>query len=84
MTKVIHRYLCFESGAMRHVSEYVHDPRDLKDGKPPSWFLPQGEPVIAEPGEIEFDHVPTQIEIALAFAKKADEEKRNEPSDEKQ
>ena len=45
MTKVIHRYLCFRSGAMRHVSEYVHDPRDLKDGKPPGWFLPQGEPV---------------------------------------
>ena len=85
MTRVVHRYLVCESGALRHVSEYVYDPRDLdKDGKPPGWFLPQGEPVIAEPGEIEFDHVPTQIEIALAFVKKADEEKRNEPSDEKQ
>lgn len=77
------RYFVKESGAVRDVSEYVYDRRDLdKYGKPPGWFLPQiiHEP---EPDDVEFDHIPTDIERRIAFAKKS-EEKRNGESDQKQ
>lgn len=66
------RILARASGAMRNASEYVYDPRDLINGQPPGWFL-KPDPITPEPDEIEFDHVPTDIEIALAFKRKADE-----------
>ena len=78
MTKVSNRYLVAESGAMRHVAHYVYDPRDLRDGRPPGWFLPQGEPIVPEQYEIEFDHIPTDIEIRLAFMKRKSDGQSNQ------
>ncbi len=75
MTKVLKRFLYTETGAGRDASHYVYDPRDLdENGNPPGWFLPQGDPIAAEPHEIEFDHVPTDIEIAIAFAKRKEQD----------
>ncbi len=72
MTKVTHRYLVKDSGAMRYASEYVYDPRDLDfNGNPPSWFIPQTKCEI-EDGEIEFDHVPGEVERAAAFKRRKD------------
>jgi len=79
MTRVKERYLCCESGAMRHVSEYVYDPRDLDaNGNPPGSFIPQGEPIVAEPHEIEFDHIPTDIERRIAFMKRKPDGQSNQ------
>ena len=72
MTKVRHRYLYKESGAMRSAAEYEFDPRDLdKDGKPPAWFhAPQS--IKADDDEVEFDRPVTMVEITLAFQKRSD------------
>lgn len=71
MTAVKQRYLYKESGACRHASEYVYDPRDLDaNGNPPGWFLPH-TPIVADDDEVEFDHPASQIEIALAFKKRS-------------
>ena len=82
MTQIKQRFFYSEAGSGRDASHYVHAPRDLdKNGNPPPWMLPQ---IIVEPfdDEIEFDHRPTQIELAIAFAKR--KEKADVPSDQEQ
>ncbi len=72
MTKIKHRCLAKEGGAIRYCPEYVHDPRDLDaNGKPPSWFLQQDR-IEAELDEIEFDHIPGEIELAAYFKRRKD------------
>lgn len=67
MTAVRKRFFVKESGAIRDVSEYVYDPRDLDaSGNPPSWFVPQTRCEI-EADEIEFDHIPGEVELAASF-----------------
>jgi hypothetical protein len=63
MTTIKVRYFVKESGAKRDVSEYVHDWRDILNKFESLRFGPY-EP---EPDEIEFDHVPGQVELAAAF-----------------
>lgn len=68
MTGIRVRYFVKESGAKRNVSEYVHDPRDY--GKLESLVFGPYEP---EEGEIEFDHIPGEIELAAAFKLRRDQ-----------
>lgn len=52
--------------AFRDASERVVDPRDLDaNGNPPAWAV--STPIAKEADEVEFDHKPTDAELAVAF-----------------
>ena len=73
MGRIRTRLLYHDDGfCFRDASEYVVDPRDLvlHRGRPPG-FVPAGEPIVKRDDEVEFDHVPSELELAAAFPNRA-------------
>ena len=70
MPRIRLKIFCRDAGdhvTVRHASEYVYDPVDLDaDGNPRAGML-RSDPIKAEEGEIEFDHMPTEAELDAAF-----------------
>jgi hypothetical protein len=64
------RYFYADRGdhiAFRDGSQHVIDPRDLDDHGNPKFSCIAQVKAEPEPGEVEFDHQPTEEELDLAF-----------------